>query len=79
MTKAPNERGDVVKAFLNQESLTYGWMLKRLWELGICSDKSELSLALSGYRTSPKALRVLDGCERVIGEYQKIYPKKQVV
>jgi hypothetical protein len=60
-----------VKEKLIKNNLTQTWLICRLGERGITTDKTELSNALSGRRMTRKKKIILSESEKIIDDYEQ--------
>ena len=72
----PNEEAESVlresiKKRLNEHSLTQVWLINRLEEMGILTDKSELSSTLSGTRKGAKTEALLKYADEILSRYEE--------
>lgn len=70
----PNEqedrqKRDNIKKLLTENSLTQVWLINRLEEEGLETDKTELSSVLSGCRKGAKAEAILSLSESILARY----------
>ena len=59
------------------ERLSYGWLIRQLMLEGTQTDKSELSLFLSGKRQTPKAENTLKQAEVILDRYRKYFSTRR--
>ena len=52
-------------------TLTYAWLIHRLSDEGLLTDKFEMSATLSGTRIGPKADEILRRSLDILNEYEK--------
>lgn len=60
---------DRIRVLLLENSLSQVWLMNRLEEKGILTDKSELSSALSGSRKGGKIDKIISASNEILDEY----------
>ncbi|MDY6367402.1 MAG: hypothetical protein SPL13_02665 [Clostridia bacterium] len=65
----PEDR-EYIKFTLSKNSLSQVWLINRLEERGITTDKAELSSALSGARHGTKINNILKVSMEILNEYE---------
>ncbi len=66
-------KGSDVRALLQKHHLTNVWLINRLEEQGVITDKAELSSALSGTRRGNKVDRILVTSLEILDKYEKCF------
>ena len=61
---------EVIREKISHFSLTYVWLIHRLSDDGMFTDKFEMSAVLSGMRTGPKADEILRRSNAILTEYE---------
>lgn len=61
---------DEIRIILYRNSLTQTWLINRLEEKGILTDKAELSSALAGSRKGAKVDKILTASAEILKEYE---------
>lgn len=64
------EERDEIRIRLYQNCLTQAWLINRLEERGIYTDKAELSSALAGTRKGAKVDKILSTAFEILKEYE---------
>lgn len=64
------EKGHKIRVLLVENGLTQVWLIGRLRELGIITDKTEMSSVLSGTRHGSKADLMLKTAFEILNEYK---------
>lgn len=67
------EERDRIRIKLFTHNLSHTWLIARLAEDGIVTDKSELSGALSGARTGKKIEEIIKAALEILDEYESRY------
>lgn len=65
------ELADEIRDRVARNALTYVWLIKRLSDHGLFTDKYEMSSVLSGVRGGPKADCILTESISVLDEYEE--------
>lgn len=60
-----------IREIVTDSSLTYTWLIRRLSDEGMITDKFEMSATLSGVRTGSKADEILRRSLDILHEYQE--------
>lgn len=60
---------DRIRVILLENSLSQVWLINRLEEQGITTDKAELSSALSGSRKGAKVAKIISASTEILNEY----------
>jgi len=60
-----------IKDKVSRSSLTYTWLIHRLSDEGLLTDKFEMSATLSGTRIGPKADEILCRSLDILNEYEE--------
>lgn len=60
---------DRIRVLLLENSLSQVWLMNRLEEKGILTDKSELSSALNGSRKGGKIDKIISASNEILDEY----------
>ncbi len=60
-----------IRLKLMRNSLTQTWLINRLKEVGVRTDKTELSSALAGRRKGPKVEKILKEGLRILEDYEQ--------
>lgn len=60
-----------IRLKLMRNSLTQTWLINRLYEIGVRTDKTELSSALAGRRKGPKVEKVLKEGLKILEDYEQ--------
>ncbi len=60
---------DRIRVLLFENSLSQVWLINRLEEKGICTDKTELSSALSGTRRGEKITKIIKTSLEILNDY----------
>lgn len=63
---------DGIKQRLSNIGKSQVWLLKMLRNQGIDTQPPQLSNIINGNYTYPKAIEVLNECDKIIQEYEKI-------
>lgn len=61
---------DEIRIILYRNSLTQTWLINRLEEKGVLTDKAELSSALAGSRKGAKVDKILTTSAEILKEYE---------
>lgn len=61
---------DEIRIRLYRNSLTQTWLINRLEEKGVSTDKAELSSALAGSRKGAKVDKILATSSEILKEYE---------
>lgn len=61
---------DKIRVSLFENSLSQVWLINRLEERGVITDKTELSSALSGTRHGAKVDRIIKTSTEILAEYE---------
>lgn len=69
--KTENALRESIKKRLSEHSLTQVWLINRLEEVGIMTDKSELSSTLSGTRKGAKTEALLKYADEILSKYEE--------
>ena len=65
----------IIKAKLDDYSLTQTWLINQLSKRGIITERSEFSAILSGTRTGNKVEEVLKTSLEILDAYEKNFEK----
>lgn len=68
--KLKNERMQI-RIMLMRNSLSQTWLINRLEESGVHTDKTELSSALAGRRKGPKVEKIIQESFNILKEYEE--------
>lgn len=60
---------DKIRIMLLDNSLTQVWLINRLEDKGIITDKAELSSVLSGARKGKKVEKIINSSLQILNEY----------
>ncbi len=66
-------KGTEIRSKLQKHHLSNVWLINRLEEEGVVTDKTELSSALSGTRRGNKVDRILDKSLEILDKYEKCF------
>lgn len=66
-----NDKKKVIRRKLDDNNLTRVWLINRLAEEGIMTDRSEFSCILNGARSGPKPDAVIAASLRILEKYEK--------
>lgn len=66
-------KGNEVRVLLQKHQLTNVWLINRLEEQGVITDKTELSSSLSGTRRGNKVDRILNTSIEILDRYEKCF------
>lgn len=61
---------DRVKTVVQQHNLTYTWLIARLADVGLLTDKYEVSATVNGTRLGAKADEILRRSVDILAEYE---------
>lgn len=61
---------DKIRVSLFENSLSQVWLINRLEERGVITDKTELSSALSGTRRGAKVDKIIKTSTEILAEYE---------
>lgn len=62
---------NMIRDKITQLTLTYTWLIHRLSDEGLLTDKFEISATLSGTRIGPKADKILHHSLKILNEYEE--------
>lgn len=65
------EEREKVRTLLDRNTLTNVWLINRLEEHGICTEKTELSSVLRGVRKGAKAENIIKTSLEILEDYEK--------
>ena len=65
------EDRDRIREMLYRNTLTNAWLICRLEEQGITTDKTEMSSVLRGTRKGAKALSIIDKSLDILNTYEQ--------
>ena len=65
----------IIKEKLKSNSLSSVWLINRLAERSVITDKSEMSAILAGCRRGPKVERVVSVSNEILDHYEKAFSK----
>lgn len=65
------EERDLIRLMLLRNSLTQTWLINRLEEVGVRTDKTEMSSALGGRRKGEKINLILRKSVEILTEYER--------
>lgn len=71
MKEEQRERARAVRERIEKNDLTQQWLLARLEEEKIETNKCEISGIFAGRRVGMKVGRILDKAEEIIGKYER--------
>ena len=69
-TKERASLAEQIKNKVSRFTLTYTWLIRRLSDEGLLTDKFEMSATLSGTRIGPKADEILRRSLDILNEYE---------
>lgn len=64
---------DEIRIRLARNRLSFVWLISQLNKRGICTDKSEMSGAISGSRKGPKVDLIIRESTSILDEYERNY------
>ena len=64
---------DEIRDRLNRNKLTFVWLINRLEERGIFTDKTEMSGVIAGTRRGPKPEQIIRESLAILDEYETNY------
>lgn len=64
------EERDKIRLMLDRNTLTNVWLINRLEERGVKTEKSELSSVLRGVRSGPKAEEIIKVSTVILTDYE---------
>lgn len=64
------EKRERIRLMLLRNTLTHTWLINRLEERGIVTEKSELSSALRGVRKGPKVEHIVETSIDILEDYE---------
>lgn len=64
------EKRESIRLMLLRNTLTHTWLINRLEERGIVTEKSELSSALRGVRKGPKVEHIVKTSIDILKDYE---------
>jgi len=65
------EERDLIRLMLLRNSLTQTWLINRLEDVGVRTDKTEMSSALGGRRKGEKVNLILRKSVEILTEYER--------
>ena len=68
------EARDRIRLMLYRNTLTNAWLVNRLEEKGIHTEKTEMSSVLRGVRKGAKAESIIKASEEILNYYEKCLP-----
>ena len=68
------EERDRIRLMLYRNTLTNAWLVNRLEEKGINTEKTEMSSVLRGVRKGAKAESIIKASEEILNYYEKCFP-----
>ena len=66
---------DRIRLMLYRNTLTNAWLVNRLEERGINTEKTEMSSVLRGVRKGAKAERIIKTSIEILEYYEKFFPE----
>ena len=67
------EERDFIRWALYKNTLTNGWLVSRLEERGIKTEKTEMSSVLRGQRRGPKAETIITTSVEILKRYESCF------
>ena len=65
-----NEERGLIRRKLESNNLTAVWLINRLADRGVMTDKTEFSSVINGARIGPKAKTIIDTSLAVLEQYE---------
>ena len=65
------KESEIIRATLTRNKLTHVWLINRLNEAGVRTDKTEFSSVLNGTRIGPKADTILSTALSILTKYEE--------
>ena len=67
----PKNEKDEIRILLTVNELSYAWLSKQLFKIGMSADRTEISSTLNDRRKGPKSEKIVEASLKVLHGYVK--------